>query len=345
MKWTDYMTDRIFSLACFAAGAGLTGGLLWLIAVPAVFILMAEGILLTAFAVSFLWDFHRRNRYYSRLLRLLDQLDEKTLLMEIAEPPVFLDARILCDILRQNQKFLNDRIAGARRENRDYRDFLDTWVHEIKTPITSARLIIENEKNPVTLKIDDELRKIDGLTELVLYYARSSDVEKDFRVEQTSLRRLVSEALKAYSKPVIQAGGQVHMEGLDVPVCADVKSCVFIIGQIISNAVKYRQTPFRLDFSSGVTENSVSLVIRDNGIGIDAADLPRIFDKGFTGENGRRFPRSTGIGLYLCKKLCGGMNIRLSVSSEKGRGTAVTLTFPAESLIRAGSRASTLTFL
>ena len=334
MKFSDYITDRIVSFVCFVISEGLVFGLLWLVEVPMGFIIFTGIIFLLFFLFSLIWDYHRRSGYYKRLLQLLDQLDEKTLLMEIAERPGFLDAKIVSYILKQNNKYQNDKIAEMQKQSRDYRDFLDTWVHEIKTPITSARLIIENEKNPTTLKIEDELRKIDNFVELVLYYARSSDVEKDFKVENTTLKALVSTALKTYSKPIIQAGGRIHMEGMDIPVCADSKSCSFIIGQVISNAIKYRQEEFRLEFRSQVQKNRIALLIHDNGIGISRADLSRVFDKGFTGENGRRFPKSTGIGLYLCKKLCDRMNIAISISSEKGQGTTIALYFPTESLLK-----------
>ena len=334
MKFSDYITDRIVSVVCFVISEGLVFGLLWLVEVPMVFIIFTEIIFLLFFLASLIWDYHRRSGYYNRLLQLLDRLDEKTLLMEIAERPGFLDAKIVSYILKQNNKYQNDKIAEMQKQSRDYRDFLDTWVHEIKTPITSARLIIENEKNPTTLKIEDELRKIDNFVELVLYYARSSDVEKDFKVENTTLKALVSTALKTYSKPIIQAGGRIHMEGMDIPVCADSKSCSFIIGQVVSNAIKYRQEEFRLEFRSQVQKNRTALLIYDNGIGISRADLSRVFDKGFTGENGRRFPKSTGIGLYLCKKLCDRMNIAISISSEKGQGTTIALYFPTESLLK-----------
>ena len=334
MKFSDYITDRIVSVVCFVISEGLVFGLLWLVEVPMVFIIFTEIIFLLFFLFSLIWDYHRRSGYYNRLLQLLDRLDEKTLLMEIAERPGFLDAKIVSYILKQNNKYQNDKIAEMQKQSRDYRDFLDTWVHEIKTPITSARLIIENEKNPTTLKIEDELRKIDNFVELVLYYARSSDVEKDFKVENTTLKALVSTALKTYSKPIIQAGGRIHMEGMDIPVCADSKSCSFIIGQVISNAIKYRQEEFCLEFRSQVQKNRIALLIHDNGIGISKADLSRVFDKGFTGENGRRFSKSTGIGLYLCKMLCDRMNIAISISSEKGQGTTVALYFPTESLLK-----------
>lgn len=124
------------------------------------------------------------------------------------------------------------------------------------------------------------------------------------------------------------------MEGMDIPVCADSKSCSFIIGQVISNAIKYRQEEFCLEFRSQVQKNRIALLIHDNGIGISKADLSRVFDKGFTGENGRRFSKSTGIGLYLCKMLCDRMNIAISISSEKGQGTTVALYFPTESLLK-----------
>lgn len=333
MRAADYLADRAFSLGCFAAAEALAMGLLWLVGLPRVFLLFTGGIFLLFFGAALLWDLHRRRRYYGRLLALLDQMDEKTLLMEVARRPDFLDGRIVGRILRQYGKYLNDRLADQERQDREYRDFLDAWVHEIKTPITAARLTVENNKSPATLRIDDDLRRIDALVELVLYYARSGDVEKDFRVEPTTLAELVNEALKAGSKPIIQAGGQVRRAGLDLPVCADRKSCVFMIGQVLTNAVKYRQGPLCLEFTGTAERDRTLLSIRDNGIGIDAADLPRVFDKGFTGANGRRYPKATGIGLYLCRELCRKMNMEISIRSEKGQGTTVTLAFPTESML------------
>ncbi len=334
MKFADYFLDRIFSVICFITAALLICGLLWLIEIPKIFIIFTITVLFMSFAISFLWDFQRRRGYYNQILNLLTQLDEKTLLSEIVMRPNFLDGQIISDILCQSNKYQNDKIAEIQQQNREYRDFLDTWVHEIKTPITSARLIAENEKNPVTLRIDDELRKIEHFVDLVLYYARSSDVEKDFKIEKTTVKELVSMALKNYSKAIIRAGGRIKMEQLDIPICADRKSCAFIIGQIISNAIKYRQDDFTLSFFTQIEKNGISLFIEDNGIGIDAADLPRVFTKGFTGNNGRQFSKSTGIGLYLCKRLCDKMNMEISISSSLGRGTTLTLYFPAESLLQ-----------
>lgn len=341
MRFTDYAIDRSLPAVCHAVAGLLIAGLLWLIEVPGIFIGFTLTIYAAAAAVPFLWDFRRRRRYYGQLVELLARLDEKTLLSELAPRPGFLEGQIVSGILRQSQKYQNDAIEAVRQEAREYRDFLDTWVHEIKTPIASARWIVENQKDPVTLRIDDELRRIDRLVELALYYARSSDVETDFRVETTTLQALVSAALKTYSKAIIQAGGRIELGALDVPVCADRKSCAFIIGQFLSNAVKYRRENLALHFSARTGPNGACLTVADNGVGIDAADLPRVFEKGFTGRNGRRDPKSTGIGLYLCKRLCDQMNLGLTVRSRPGGGTEVTLTFPTErSLQEAGMRSA-----
>ena len=334
MKVKDYAADHIFSFLCLSVSGLLVFALLWLIETPMVFILFVESILFTAFVCAFLYDYWRRKKYYNQLWEILDRLEEKTLIGEILARPDFLDGQILDEILRRCNKYQNDRLADAEQNSQEYREYLDSWVHEIKTPIAAARLIIENHKNPTTLRIDDELRRIDGFVEQVLYYARSAAVEKDFRVEKTTLQALVNSALKTYSKPLIQAGGRPVFCGLDIPVCADTKSCSFIIGQIISNSIKYRAEDLQVSFSADVEQNAVRLLISDNGIGISPADLSRVFDKGFTGDNGRRYSKSTGIGLYLCKKLCGKMNIGITIQSELGQGTAVTLSFPRESYLQ-----------
>ena len=322
MRLSEYLLDRIFSLICMLVSALLLFGLLWLIETPATFILFAEIIFMAAYIIALAYDFFRKRSYYNLLLKMAEQMEEKSLLGELLTQPHFLEGQILVDILRRCNKYQNDQISNAKQASREYREYIDSWVHEIKTPITSARLMIENEKNPTTLRIDDELRKIDTYVEQVLYYARSTDVEKDFKVEKTTLQSLVHAALKTYSKPLIQAGGKPVLNGLDIPVVADSKSCTFVIGQIISNAIKYRKDNLQIEFSAKVEKNDVSLFISDNGIGISAADLPR------------RYSKSTGIGLYLSQKLCKKMNIVLSVSSEPGQGTTVTMVFPTESYLK-----------
>lgn len=333
MKFSEYFIDCIFSVLCLIITLFIIRGLLWIVEVPTIFIMFVVIIICTAFLSYMVWNYNRKKDYYNELLNSLSNLSEKTLLTEIISAPSFLDGKILYYILKQNNKYYNDIVSELDKSNKDYQEYIDIWVHEIKTPITSARLIIENEKNITTLRIDDELRKIDTLVEQVLYYARSTVIEKDFKVEKTTLKNIVNISIKTYSKLLIQANAHVIISNIDVPICADVKTCSFIIGQIISNSIKYKQNTLVLKFTSVFENNEIKLIIEDNGIGIATTDISRVFDKGFTGENGRKYPKSTGMGLYLCKKLCKKMNIKLSLESKQRHGTKIILSFPKESLL------------
>lgn len=332
MKLTDYIIDRLFSIVMFLVAVTFSMGLLWLMGLRYEFIIYIEIIFGFSFLVAFVWDYTRKKKYYCGFMALFDGLDNKTLLAELVEKPGFLDGKLLYQILRLSNKYMNDKLAEAEATNQEYREYIEMWVHEIKTPITSAHLIIENDKNISTIRIDDELNKIDHFVEQALFYARSTTLEKDFKIEKTTLKTLVQEALKSYSKQIIEAHGRPVFVNLDIPVFADRKWCVFIIGQIIANSVKYAKENPILTFEGSSFDNGCSLSISDNGIGITEADIPRIFDKGFTGENGRKFGKSTGIGLYLCRKLCRKMNMEISVTSSFENGTTVKITFPKENL-------------
>lgn len=328
MRLTDYLLDRLFSIVAVLLASLLSIGLLWLIEVRLEFIVFFEAIFWIAFLSGLLWDFMRKRKYYQQVWTMFDRLDDKTLLAEILDSPGFFDGKMLYQIIRHTNKYMNDRLAEADTINQEYREYVEMWVHEIKTPITSAHLMVENVKNITTLRIDDELHKIERFVEQALFYARSTSLEKDFKVSKTTLKDLVQKAVKTYSKPIIQANGRLHFVNVDIPVFADGKWCVFIIGQVIANAVKYRDGDLQLTFTGGIYENGCYLLISDNGIGIPETDVPYVFDKGFTGENGRTFTKSTGIGLYLCKKLCRKMNMGISIESTCHTGTTIKITFP-----------------
>lgn len=332
MKRTDYILDRMFSIVMFLTAVLFSAGLLWLTGLRYEFILYIEILFGGSFLAALLWDYARKRKYYRRLMALFDGLDDKTLLAELADKPGFLDGKLLYQILRLSDKYMNDKLAEAQAANQEYREYIEMWVHEVKTPITSAHLIIENDKNISTIRIDDELNKIDHFVEQALFYARSTVLEKDFKIEKTTMKTLVLEALKSDSKQIIGVRGRPVFVNLDIPVFADRKWCVFILGQIIANSVKYAKGDLILTFEGSTFENGCSLLISDNGIGIAEADLPRIFDKGFTGENGRNIRKSTGIGLYLCRKLCHKMNMEISAASSFENGTTVKITFPKENL-------------
>lgn len=220
MKFTDFLIDRLFSIVSYIVAAFLSGIFLWLIEMRNEFILLLELIFGIMFLSSMLWDYFRKKKYYQNLWSVFDSLDDKTLLAELLDSPMFLDGKIVYQILRYTNKFMSNRILQADSTNQEYREYIEMWIHEIKTPITSARLIIENDKNTTTLRIDDEIHKIEHYVEQALFYARSTALEKDFKLEKTTLKKIVHEAVKNYSKQIIQANGTPKFENLDIPVSA-----------------------------------------------------------------------------------------------------------------------------
>ncbi len=202
-------------------------------------------------------------------------------------------------------------------------------MHEIKTPIASAKLILENDDSNLSSRINYEMKRVEGFIEQVLYYARSSDVSKDYIIREFSLRDVVMKAVKNNSRDFINRNIKLNINKIEGNIFSDAKWIEFIINQIIINAIKFSiPNKGEVSISSKVNENNIVLTIKDNGVGINEKDIDRVFEKGFTGENGRNFGKSTGIGLYLCKKLCDKLGIGISLTSKEKIGTKVSIVFP-----------------
>lgn len=197
-------------------------------------------------------------------------------------------------------------------------------------------MIIENNKNEVTKSIDEELQKIENYIEQALYYARSNTVEKDYYIRKVKLEEIVNESIKKNKNVLIQEKILINIHDLNLQVRTDIKWIVFILNQIIANSIKYKSQDRKLQleiYAKERTEN-VILYIKDNGIGIKEGEITKVFEKGFTGTNGRLSnKKSTGIGLYLCKKLCDKLGIAIELYSIWNEGTEVRLIFPQNSYI------------
>ena len=293
----------------------------------------AQSFLVIVLAVAgiacLLYGYFRRAGFYKELLARLESLDQKYLITEMIERPDFLEGKLLYDVMIQVNKSMNDRLASYRRASNDYREYIETWVHEVKTPIASSRLMIENNKNEVTRSLETEISRIEGYVEQALFYTRSNSVEKDYIIKKVNLKEMISSCVKKNARALIESRISVQMQDLEEDVFTDAKWIDFIVGQILSNSIKYRrdQDP-QIKIFAEKKENSIRLSICDNGIGIPPQDIRRVFEKGFTGENGRRFTRSTGMGLYLCKKLCEKLGLSISLTSQVGQGALIEILFP-----------------
>ena len=274
-------------------------------------------------------EFIKYNRYLKNLTHTIDGLDKKYLLSEVINEPRFQEERIINEVLKECNKSMHENVKYYKDEQIEYREYIETWVHEIKTPIASAKLILENDDSNLSSRINYEMKRVEGFIEQVLYYARSSDVSKDYIIKKFSLRNVVMRAVKNNSRDFINRNIKLNIKEVEGTIFSDAKWVEFIINQIIINAVKF-SIPNKGEVSifSKINENNIILTIEDNGVGISEKDIDRVFEKGFTGENGRKFGKSTGIGLYLCKKLCDKLGIGISLISKEGLGTKVNIVFP-----------------
>lgn len=262
-----------------------------------------------------------------KLLEMAGQLKERYLIPEVMQKPDRAEEQVFYQILKMSEKSMLERIGEVERERGEYRAYIEQWVHEVKTPITALKLLCENNRSPFSRDVLAELENINRYTEQALYYARSEHTEKDYSIREMNLADVVHGAIADNKYLLRQCDMAITVDDLEPVVYADDKWVRFILNQIISNAVKYRapQHPALRIFTER-SDDQVLLSIADNGIGIPESDLPRIFEKGFTGQNGRTIHSSTGIGLYLCKRLCDKLGIGLAASSSD-KGTTITLSF------------------
>ena len=332
MKLSEFLKDKWISILIAMITAGFSAGLIFVLGIGGYAAAFVAFLFLLGEGAALIVEFLQKRAFYNALLQNLEKLDKKYLLSEMLDEPSFSEGRILCEVAKQTNKSMNDEIAGYRRDSQEYREYIETWVHEVKTPISSSKLIIENEKNETTLNLNEELYKIENYVDQALFYSRSNNVEKDYIIRQTTLKELVNSALKKNSNLLIEGRIGVKTSALDKTVFTDAKWTDFILGQILMNAVKYRSESPKIEIYGLKNENSVTLVIADNGIGIPKKDLKRVFEKGFTGDNGRTTAKSTGIGLYLFKKLCTKMDLSISIASTVDSGTIISIVFPKSNM-------------
>ena len=274
----------------------------------------------------------QRERQMRQLLDMAGQLSERYLISEVMELPAQAEDQVYYRLLKMAGKSMLEQIGEIRRERQEYKEYIEQWIHEIKTPITAMKLLCENHRTDWTKELLLELEKTNRFTEQALYYARSEHTEKDYSVRKMALIQVVHQAIADNKYLLLQSGMHLEVEEIQDTVYSDDKWVRFILNQLIANAVKYRTGQPILRFSTHRQQDQVVLVVEDNGIGISATDLPRIFEKGFTGQNGRKVQQSTGIGLYLCKRLCEKLGIGITAESSEN-GASISLAFHINCLI------------
>ncbi|UYO03155.1 sensor histidine kinase [Paenibacillus sp. PSB04] len=272
--------------------------------------------------------FYRRP-YYQMLQQMkISKMEEVTALLP---EPQHRQQAIINEWAGRLQRLHSAQLKQQLHEKKDHQDFIMSWIHEVKLPITASRLLLENgmthNAEAVMDKLEDEIDKIDHYVEQALYYSRIDSFNRDYLITETALEPLIKASVKKYAKLFINKRIQFQMAGKPLFVHTDGKWLGYMIDQIVSNALKYTGENGRILFRCEEDAAEKRLVIEDTGIGIKAEDLPRVFDRGFTGGTGRTEAKSTGMGLYLARQMALKLSHRLTVDSAEGESTAFTLHF------------------
>lgn len=265
----------------------------------------------------FLADYRKQREKKKRLTHLAALPDDLTERLE--EAPGSLEEAYETIIRNLSQREQDFRREQQRREA-DRADYYTTWVHQIKTPIASMYLSLENEDSPLSRSLGEELQRIEQYVQMVLTYQRLDSVDTDYVFRECPMDPLVKGALRKFAAQFIRKGIRLDYTPTQKSVVTDEKWLSFVVEQLLSNALKY--TP---QGTVSIYLEDGSLCIRDTGIGIAPEDLPRIFERGYTGCNGRSDKKASGLGLYLCRRICNNLGHALTAESTPGVGTLMKL--------------------
>lgn len=329
MKMLDYLKEKSIFLSVNLMFFIMISTVMYFSNISFVIIFLVFFIWFFPLSTYILIEYMKYRKYFSNINNILESLDKKYLLPEVLQEPNFMVGENINDILKELSRDMHEQVKHYRNIQEEYREYIEMWVHEIKTPIASSKLLIENNTNEVTRKIDTQMDRIENYVEQVLYYSRSDEVGKDYIIKKIGLSKLVKDVIKRNQRDFISKRISLQLGDLDEIIYSDTKWVEFILNQIIGNAIKYSKgKDDKIEIYLKKISSAVILTIKDHGVGIIERDLNRVFEKGFTGENGRKFGKSTGIGLYLCKKLTDKLGLGLQVQSEENVGTEISIIFP-----------------
>lgn len=303
----------IFSTVVWLSGAG---------GVLAGYTALLSTVLALLLALPDLRRFALRHRQLSDALKSIRVSDEQL------PPPENLIEEDYRQLIRALGEEKQRQASAMDLRMSDMQDYFTLWAHQIKTPIAAMRLILQTKPENSAMEIEGELFRVEQYVEMVLNYLRLDSDSTDFVFRTCALDDIIRQCVRKYAKQFIRKRIRLEYEGTALQVLTDEKWLCFVIEQILSNALKYTSAGSIRIFTQGET-----LVIADTGMGIAPEDLPRVFEKGYTGYNGRTDKKATGIGLYLCKRILNRLGHEISISAQVGKGTRVSIDLSREETV------------
>jgi len=286
---------------------------------PLIILLYPLVLVLFIASLFFVSGVRREYRQYEKLRRFNELINDVDIELEKSDDIIYGAYEDIISGLLSREKNNREKYLSAYS---DMLDYYTTWAHQIKTPIASMKLKLENSDSSESFNLGSDLKRIEQYVEMVMTYLELEDSANDFVFKKNNLDKIIKAVIRQYSGDFILKHISLNYIPLDIEVLTDEKWLSFVLGQLLSNALKY--TPDGGQVSIYLDENE-HLCIEDNGIGIAKEDLPRVFEKGFTGFNGRLNKKASGIGLYMCKRICDKLNMDIEIRSEINKGCKIIL--------------------
>ncbi|MCD2255468.1 sensor histidine kinase [Agrilactobacillus fermenti] len=334
MRIKDYLLDHLPHTLFWILGLLLLDAGLWLLPnypVPLDYLLYFDTILTVLYLLFLIAVYFYRNRWYQKIAdhALLREQGLDVPLTGAQNHSQQLIQDHINQLIDYHQQTFNQLITQQQEQE----DFVQGWVHDIKVPLAANQLLLDSLKEQLPIeartKLEEQWHRVNDYVDQVLYFSRLESFANDYVIQTYDLRQLAIGVVKTNMSYFFEKHLQFHISDETAQVLTDEKWLTFILNQLISNAIKYTPNGGKITIKITTDPTGSQLSIQDTGIGIDAADLPRIFDKGFTGKNGRKADQhATGLGLYLAKNMAEKLGHHLSVTATVGKGSIFTILFP-----------------
>lgn len=329
MKLIKYLLDKIPQIIISIMGFTITIFMLNAFKVESTLKIAITIIFFIACIFNIGIDYFRKYKFYQSLSNTLDVLDKKYLILEMINKPNFYEGEIFYQTLYDINKSMIENVKEYNLSIIDFKEYVEMWIHEVKIPISSLTLLIHNNQEKIDKRYVEQIRKLDNYIDQILYYVRSENAEKDYIIKEKSLQEIIKNVALKNKDDLLASKVKLDVNVNNIKVLTDAKWLEFILNQIINNSIKYKRNNVEsyIKIIEKEDKEKTYLSIYDNGIGIPKKDIPRVFEKSFTGENGRITAKSTGMGLYIVKKLCDKLGHKINIESKKNEYTKITIIF------------------
>ena len=329
MKFSLYLKDNLYKIFVFIICYGINLLIFFAFKVDKSVIISSTLIYVICFSLLLWIPYWRKKKFYTDLLANIEALDKGYLVLETLTKPEFYEGELVFRALYDINKSMNENVRTIEEYLQDFKEYIEMWIHEVKIPLATLILISNNHKEQFDKKTKLQLKRLEDYVDQVLYYVRSENAEKDYLIKETDLSKVIKNVGLKNMDDLLENKIDYIVENVNYKILTDSKWLEFILGQIINNSIKYKRNidDSYIKIFVQEKEEKTTLIIEDNGIGIKNSDLKQVFDKSFTGENGRNTNKSTGMGLFIAKNMCKKLGHKIDIESKYNEYTKVYITF------------------